>query len=294
MDNQSYYRQNEPEGCNVACYDHYLVVNCAGISVLNKPFTTWRPAGRKDYYLMYLCRGGLTLYQKEDKIPFSPGQFVLIKPCYETRYCKEDYNTMIYYWAHFTGYGAPEFLSDCYLEDLILYEAGVCQPAIDTFHDLFNQFIYRDTYFQISSSTLMMQILVSLRRAADNRAQNKVTAERISRSLAYIHQHYSRPITVQDLADMEHLSVSRYSALFRVCMGLSPQSYIIDLRLRMATELLQRTDLTIKQVAHTVGYEDQLYFSRLFKARKGISPSSYQQQCHGVEATDPKSIRESS
>ena len=95
-----------------------------------------------------------------------------------------------------------------------------------------------------------------------------------------IHQQYSRSISVRELADLEHLSVSRYAALFRACMGLSPQAYIIRMRLDMAMELLQRTDLSVKQIAQTVGYADQLSSSRPFRPPRGVPPSRLPEPPH--------------
>ena len=55
-------------------------------------------------------------------------------------------------------------------------------------------------------------------------------------------------------------------------MGVSPQQYLIDLRLRNARDLLISTDLSISEVARSVGYDDPLYFSRLYRKHYGLSP----------------------
>jgi AraC-like DNA-binding protein len=287
MDNQSYYRIQDQDGCDIASTDYPLQINCTGVNALNRPFTTWRPHGRHDYYLMYVSQGELILNLHGRENIFQAGQYVIFRPGCATRYSKSDHNDMTYYWIHFTGSEVPEVLADCGIQTETRYDAGVSQPLIDDFHRLFDNFLYRDPYLQPAAAALLVLILVRLRRRAEGQLKKStdVTPERIGRSLAYIHKNYSKAITVRELAELEHLSASRYSALFRACMGQSPQSFIIDMRLRMAIELLQRTDLTVKQVAHTVGYDDQLYFSRLFRSRKGVAPSHYQQ--HFIEQLNP-------
>ncbi|MDW7656030.1 MAG: AraC family transcriptional regulator [Bacillota bacterium] len=287
MDNQAYYRIQDQDGCDIDSTDYPLLINCAGVNALSRPFTTWRPHGRHDYYLMYVSQGELTLYLHGHETVFQAGQFVIFRPGCATRYSKSDHKAMTYYWIHFTGSAVPEVLVDCSIQAETRYDAGVSQQLIDDFHRLFDNFLYRDQYLQPAAAALLVLILVRLRRKAEGQLKKPtdVTPERISQSLAYIHKHYSQAITIRELAELEHLSASRYSALFRACMGQSPQSFIIDLRLRMAIELLQRTDLTVKQVAHTVGYDDQLYFSRLFRSRKGVAPSHYQQ--HFTELISP-------
>ena len=100
-------------------------------------------------------------------------------------------------------------------------------------------------------------------------------ASKLKESLNFIHRHYSQTISVHDLANLEHLSTSRYCTLFRQHMGISPQNFIIELRLRMATDLMMKTDLSLKQIARMVGYDDQLYFSRLFRSKRGLAPREY-------------------
>jgi YesN/AraC family two-component response regulator len=145
------------------------------------------------------------------------------------------------------------------------------------FHHLFQSFIHRDALFEVASAAQLEMIFVSLRRKIMGAGvlQANSPKARISKSLDHIHRHYASAITVSALADIEYLSVSRYCALFRQCMGVSPQSYLLELRLKMAIELMLGTDLGVKQISKKVGYDDPLYFSRLFKLRRGMSPRQY-------------------
>jgi AraC-like DNA-binding protein len=58
-------------------------------------------------------------------------------------------------------------------------------------------------------------------------------------------------------------------------MGMSPKEYIIKLRLDRSMELLQCTDLSVGEISDIVGYQDPLYFSKLFKRKLGVSPAAY-------------------
>ncbi|WP_258535754.1 helix-turn-helix transcriptional regulator [Bacillus sp. 03113] len=61
-------------------------------------------------------------------------------------------------------------------------------------------------------------------------------------------------------------------------MGYSPQEYLLRIRMKKACELLQVHDLSIRQVGISVGYKDQLLFSRMFKKIVGVSPIHYRKQ----------------
>jgi len=58
-------------------------------------------------------------------------------------------------------------------------------------------------------------------------------------------------------------------------MGLSPKEYILTNKMNLAKQLLYQTDLSIKEISVEIGYDDQLYFSRIFRKRTGYTPSEY-------------------
>ena len=71
------------------------------------------------------------------------------------------------------------------------------------------------------------------------------------------------------------MSTSWFSRCFRAAVGESPMRYILLLRIRNAQVLLETTDGTVSEIARIVGYENPMYFSRLFRKEKGVSPLKY-------------------
>ncbi len=106
--------------------------------------------------------------------------------------------------------------------------------------------------------------------------------QRLLPVLTYIHQNTGKRIRVEDLARRAHLSVARFHAVFREGTGLAPQQYILRMRMRKAQELLIRTDLSIGEIAASVGQHDALFFSRIFKKKCGLSPRQYRAQTAGA------------
>ena len=117
------------------------------------------------------------------------------------------------------------------------------------------------------------RILIGLCRLRS--AKNEVP---LSRSLSYIRTSYTTEIRIPELAAMESLSVSRYNALFKKAIGVSPVSYINDMRIKHACSLLDTTDLPIKTVGEIVGWQDNHFFSKVFKAHVGMSASEYRKK----------------
>lgn len=282
MNNQAHYRVANENGCDMAVNDQYLVVNCSGVCVLSEPFTSRN--SRRDYYLMYIYQGELEMDIDGQALTVRAGSLVIFPPGYEYRYTKKSHDELIYYWVHFTGFGAQALLDSCGLCVKFVFFTGSSSEIADCFRQLFNNFIYRDGCFEVATAALVPTICVLLRRKINcgTSLHTASLTQKIQKSLDYIHRHYSDPTPISFLADIEHLSISRYCAVFKKCTGVSPQTFLINLRMEMATELILGTDLSLKQIAKTVGYDDQLYFSRLFKLRKGVSPKQYIAASAGV------------
>ena len=105
-------------------------------------------------------------------------------------------------------------------------------------------------------------------------AADQYSAE-VLQSLSYIQDNYSKKISLASVADHVGLSSGYLCRIFKDETGVSINSYINNLRMTRAGELLADKNSYIKEVAISVGFEDQLYFSRLFKRYYGVTPSEY-------------------
>ena len=87
--------------------------------------------------------------------------------------------------------------------------------------------------------------------------------------------HLDQRATAASFAALANLSESHYRSLFKTQTGYAPMDYFIRLRMHKACQLLDTTSLSVKEIATAVGYEDPLYFSRVFKAVIEMTPSQY-------------------
>ena len=97
--------------------------------------------------------------------------------------------------------------------------------------------------------------------------------ERMVRVRAYLEAHFAEPVSLADLAEFAEMSEQRLSFCFNRAYGMRPMSFLIAQRLERAMQLLE-SDMLVKDIARAVGYEDALYFSRLFKKHYGCSPGA--------------------
>jgi AraC-like DNA-binding protein len=97
----------------------------------------------------------------------------------------------------------------------------------------------------------------------------------------YMHDHINGQINLTDLASLCGYSVSHYSLVFRKKTSRSPIEYFNNLKIQKACQILDFTDSHIKEIATQLNFEDQFYFSRVFKKVMGISPVEYRRKKKG-------------
>ena len=95
----------------------------------------------------------------------------------------------------------------------------------------------------------------------------------------------SDPNTNQEIADQLSINRSYLHRLFKSVTGTSIQNYLLDYRVRQACILLKTTDLSVRSIAHTTGYADPLYFSRIFRQKMGCSPSEYRRGSSRIKSS---------
>ncbi|QDT35710.1 AraC family transcriptional regulator [Stratiformator vulcanicus] len=96
--------------------------------------------------------------------------------------------------------------------------------------------------------------------------------------LQYVLTHYPERIEVPQLAKQVHLSVSQFGRRFQELYSITPQQYILRVRINAATQALTATDLTIGEIAQNCGFFDQSHFTKQFKRETGTTPLTFRRK----------------
>lgn len=104
--------------------------------------------------------------------------------------------------------------------------------------------------------------------------------EMIRKAISYINNHFHTGITLQSIANYLHLNPAYFSFTFHQMIGKTFKEYLTQVRIEQSKLLLTTTDYSMLNIALSVGFEDQSYFTRVFREYTGTTPAKYRQQLH--------------
>ena len=107
---------------------------------------------------------------------------------------------------------------------------------------------------------------------------NNQIVEDIDAATLYFNEHYNEEINIEEYAQSHNMSTSWFIRNFKQYTGFTPLQYILSLRIYNAEALLKSNLYNITEVASIVGYDDEYYFSRIFKKNTGFSPTDYRKK----------------
>lgn len=242
---------------------------------------SWGPAIRDHYIIHYILggKGSFTVGETTYKLGKNDG--FLICPGTVVYYEADVAEPWSYGWVGFNGFKAPVYLK---------------QAGLDNQNPIFrydkDHFLRECLVRMISTKQLvrgreirliglLYEFLSQLVEMTDNYLLEKDNRkeEYVRKALEYIRMNYSRKIAISEIANYIGLDRSYLYSLFQEYLNTSPQDYLIRFRMDKACELLQATSLSVGSIAYSVGYEDPLLFSKVFKKARGLPPREYRKAC---------------
>ena len=239
---------------------------------------TWRPRGRLDYQLLYVASGKTVFYFNGEPREVAAGHMVLIQPRQEQRYEYFGKDKPEVYWVHFTGSDVKNILKhyDIPLDRNVIY-SGSSATYVYLFKEMINELQTCRTGYQELLEMYLRQIFLLVQRSWEERTPNVSShiQEEMDVARRYFQEHYNEEICIEEYALSRNMSVSWFLRNFKQMTMKSPMQYVLNIRMNNAVSLLETTDYNVTEIAAIVGYDNPLYFSRIFKKQKGLSPSEY-------------------
>lgn len=243
-----------------------------------------RPRGAKQSILIY-CANGLGWCEIQGRYhSVQSGDVLVIPPNIDHVYAADEGDPWSIHWLHAQGNLLDAFLRELDVTaDRPVIRVGEDAQLFALFEELMGNLEHGYTTLQLiyASQTLAHLLAAMIRDHRGGHHEQPGGHQRIAQTITYMRQHLDKPMSLDAFAGVANLSRSRYTALFKVQTGYTPIDYFMRLRIHRACQLLDTTNQSVKVIAASVGYDDPLYFSRVFRSVTEVSPTEYRDRKKG-------------
>ena len=184
---------------------------------------------------------------------------------------------------HFTGSHVKQLLKKYHFpaKDHVLY-SGTSPIYQRLFRTMIQELqLRKPNYEQLLTMLLHQVLLLTDRNSGEEKIKNNYAQNEVERATNYFNDHHQSDINIEEYAASRNMSTSWFIRNFKQYNGITPLNYILSIRISNAQNLLETTDYAISEISSIVGYDNPLYFSRLFKKQTGMSPREYRKEKAG-------------
>lgn len=234
----------------------------------------------RDHYLIHFISDGRGIFRAGDNVyKLGKNQAFLIMPGIITYYEADRINPWTYSWIGFNGTNACSILSN---GKLTMENPIFNFDQYSIINECMEQLLRIDSNkygSNFKKKAYLYMLLSEIQRINYERYhgfhKNNQKELYIDKAIRFIEMNYSMEITVQNIADYIGLNRSYLCEIFKKYADISPQGYLINYRMKKAAGLLSTSALTVGDISRSVGYNDPLCFSKVFKRTMGVSPVNY-------------------
>ena len=259
----------------------YLVAGCTPIERNGElDFVINRPHGMKGYIINLTVKGIGTVFSGKNAFNCSVGDLLLFPPNAIHYYHRANQATE---WHHQWIYFRPRALwadwlnwSDSvnHVGRLTIPNESLYQEILQLFRQIEQEYVSGMLFSEEMSMCLLEQLLIKCFKL-DPANKQRMLDPRILSTCHFIADNLGINHKISDIAEHIHMSPSRLAHLFTEQTGTSIVKWREEQRMIKAQHLLHTSGAPIYHIARQLGYDDQLYFSRLFKRYTGLNPSEY-------------------
>lgn len=262
---------------------HPLFVGSAGTyHLFTRPrLPTHRPRGRLDYQLLYVASGKAHFYFHGQEEIVNAGNMVLYRPREEQRYYYYGVDHTEVYWVHFTGNNVKNILRKYgFPEQEHVIHTGTSLDYKRIYMQMIQELKLTKPHYEEVLVHYLELLFVMISRLQEKKPKSKsfFLMDEMDQAVTHFHSNYNHSISIEKYAGDHGMSVSWFIRNFKDYTGQTPTQYLLSLRISNARSLLESTSYNVTEISDIVGYDNPLYFSRLFKKQCGVSPTEFRKQ----------------
>lgn len=244
-----------------------------------------RPEGASEYIFIYCVDGQGWVEVNGERQEVPANCFFIIPQDTSCRYGVNEENPWTIYWMHIKGVKATLLataLGMGKVNSINIEEDSRVSDRIALFEEIYSTLDHNYSEDNLHyAQTVLYHFLGSLlfikqfRQAVPS---DKTNQSVVDLAIHYMRENLEKNLSLADVAEFVGYSVSQLTALFKQQTGVSPNNYLLQLKVREACKYLRLTEMKINQLCYKVGFDDPLYFTRIFTKIIGCSPTEYRKR----------------
>lgn len=238
-----------------------------------------------DFYLLHHVLSGFGTYRAEGtEYRLRAGHAFLIEPERLIEYAADEHDPWRYRWVAFAGSQSADLAASVGLTaDRPVADTGSGLKPAALIGRIQRTFREGGRFAHIEAAGLLRLLLAEYGKAREQENEPLLRAGTVGnvlvkRIIHYLSTQYAEPLSIESMAETIGFSRAYLSRVFKRHTGMTPVTFLLQLRLDKARRLLrERRELTVEQIAASVGFQDPLYFSKQFRRFYGMPPTAYRE-----------------
>ena len=232
-----------------------------------------------EFQIHYTLFGEGVFETKTSKYVTTPGSMTLIMPGVWHRAFPTLEVGSHGYWVGFKGDYFSRLVDEGILsEHSVFFEANPSIHIISIYYRIFNEIIAQKPMYQLRACSEILSLIAELlKRKQERPEQSDHWRQIVEKAKGFMDINIYGNIDLSHIAGDLGVSLSIFNKIFKTYTSVTPYQYYIDTKINEAKTLLE-DNMTVKETAYQLGFEDQYYFSRLFKNKTGICPKNWKKQ----------------
>jgi AraC-like DNA-binding protein len=229
-----------------------------------------------NFHIIYITRGKGVFETEGKSYEVSPGSVFFLLPGVKHRYKPVFECGWHEYWVGFQGKNFSKLMEMGLLSrERVFSEAGLHDSIIAAFNMIIDEVKTQAPLFQLKVCAGILSLIAEI-LTRDRRKDQVSNYQRIvEKAKSFMEAHISDVIDLPGISEQIGISTSRFNEIFKTYTSMTPYQYYMQLKIKKAADMLEQKSASIKEVAYSLGFEDQYYFSRFFKKKTGVAPSAW-------------------
>ncbi|MDR0568936.1 MAG: AraC family transcriptional regulator [Spirochaetaceae bacterium] len=229
-----------------------------------------------EFQIVYVTKGEGLFGAEGVTYKVTPGSLMLILPGVKHFY-RPVYEIGWYeYWVGFKGQFFSRLMQEGFFSSKkVFFKTGLRNAILTLFNQIFEELRSQRPLYQFKACSGVLSLLAEVLTRERRLEQPNYYQKIVEKAKYLMESNIFSVIDIPSISAQIGISTSRLNEIFKTYTSMTPYQYFIHIKIHRAESLLEQEESSVKEVAYRLGFEDQYYFSRLFKNKTGVVPSRW-------------------